>query len=444
MIMKQPARRAVAFLLVGLATANPLAGQVETRTSTIRSSQEAPDRPATEEGQSVPILSDIPLLSFLFQSGRATTVQPLGQGRSRLRIPLGHPGWKDPDPESGKLGFLETWLARELPRAVSGLEEVGVVFQSRRSLGLPPGSEREIPYLEVTGPAAAIEEARTFLDAVLRADSRMIEVSFTIVDVGLEGATRDGKVTCEVLDRGGLEHMLGQRKKSGDGTVLMAPTLLMLNGQQGSVSVINQEAYVKDFEVEVAQGCFIADPVIDVIKEGIVLDCGAVLDPRGQGLSFEAEVSISTLMRPIRTFKTRLVQNSEEVTIQLPEVRYSKWGSEPILLGADDGGFVVRGLSYWKQNGDDDAELSILEVYCQVTVIDRPEVVDASGVVIAFDAASRVATVRANARGEPEGPDLSFIRGSEFVGRGTIIERQGSLLLVRVSDGAPRAGDHAQ
>jgi hypothetical protein len=125
-------------------------------------------------------------------------------------------------------------------------------------------------------------------------------------------------------------------------------------------------------------------------------------------------------------------------------VRTTDWHSEPILLSGDDGGIVVRGLQYWKHAGKDDVELSILEVYCEVTVVERPEAADASGVVIAVDATSGIATVRANVRGEPEGPALSFIRGGEFIGRGTIVERQGRLLLVRVAEGTPRAGDRAQ
>ena len=39
---------------------------------------------------------------------------------------------------------------------------------------------------------------------------------------------------------------------------------------------INQVAYVKDYDVEVAQTAFIADPVVDVILDGIVLDVAVV------------------------------------------------------------------------------------------------------------------------------------------------------------------------
>jgi len=46
------------------------------------------------------------------------------------------------------------------------------------------------------------------------------------------------------------------------------------------VAVTNQLAYVKDFDVEVAQTAFIADPVVDVLQEGEVLDAGLVFIER--------------------------------------------------------------------------------------------------------------------------------------------------------------------
>lgn len=42
------------------------------------------------------------------------------------------------------------------------------------------------------------------------------------------------------------------------------------------VAVTNQVAYVKDYDVEVAQGAVIADPIVDVVQEGAILDVGIV------------------------------------------------------------------------------------------------------------------------------------------------------------------------
>ena len=37
-----------------------------------------------------------------------------------------------------------------------------------------------------------------------------------------------------------------------------------------------QQGYVKDFDVEIAQAAVIADPIVDVVEEGVVLDIGVV------------------------------------------------------------------------------------------------------------------------------------------------------------------------
>jgi len=45
---------------------------------------------------------------------------------------------------------------------------------------------------------------------------------------------------------------------------------------RNNIQVTQQTAYVKDFDVEVAQGAVIADPVVDVAQDGVVLDVGLV------------------------------------------------------------------------------------------------------------------------------------------------------------------------
>lgn len=43
-----------------------------------------------------------------------------------------------------------------------------------------------------------------------------------------------------------------------------------------NISVLNQIAYVKDFDVEVAQSAFIADPIVDIVQDGVVLDASLI------------------------------------------------------------------------------------------------------------------------------------------------------------------------
>jgi len=43
-------------------------------------------------------------------------------------------------------------------------------------------------------------------------------------------------------------------------------------GTRGHIAILTQQAYVRDFDVEVAQAAFIADPKVDVLQSGTVLD----------------------------------------------------------------------------------------------------------------------------------------------------------------------------
>ncbi|MCA8964038.1 MAG: hypothetical protein H6838_16655 [Planctomycetes bacterium] len=47
-------------------------------------------------------------------------------------------------------------------------------------------------------------------------------------------------------------------------------------GVRGHIAILNQQAYIRDFDVEVASASFIADPKIDVLASGTVLDVTVV------------------------------------------------------------------------------------------------------------------------------------------------------------------------
>ena len=61
-------------------------------------------------------------------------------------------------------------------------------------------------------------------------------------------------------------------EKSTFANVLTAPRLTIYNNQRANLTLTNQVAYVKDYDVEVAQTAFIADPLVDIVQDGLVLD----------------------------------------------------------------------------------------------------------------------------------------------------------------------------
>jgi hypothetical protein len=59
-----------------------------------------------------------------------------------------------------------------------------------------------------------------------------------------------------------LAKLLAKLRKRGNGGA----------GPRANISVIKQQAIVRDYEIQVAQNSAVADPVVDVVSEGVVLD----------------------------------------------------------------------------------------------------------------------------------------------------------------------------
>lgn len=104
--------------------------------------------------------------------------------------------------------------------------------------------------------------------------------------------------------------------------VLASPSLMAGMAQRARMSILNQVAYVKDFELKVVQpgNVEIADPVVAVVHEGKILDLRIV--DVGEGLyGMELKSTIAQLQRPIPTHKIRLGPGEgTEVEVGLPEV----------------------------------------------------------------------------------------------------------------------------
>ena len=103
---------------------------------------------------------------------------------------------------------------------------------------------------------------------------------------GGSGFTNSGGLSLqwEMLDLGGTfldqtmaEAVLRAVSKYGTSNIVDAPSLTVYNGQRASINVNNFVSFVKDFDVEIAQAAVIADPIIEVIADGVVLDVKPVV-----------------------------------------------------------------------------------------------------------------------------------------------------------------------
>ncbi len=114
------------------------------------------------------------------------------------------------------------------------------------------------------------------------------------------------------------------------------------NTQRAYVTVINQQAYVQDFDVEVAQFEAIADPIINVLTEGIVLDVRPTIHHSRRYLTLEVQPTVARIVA-LTDFSTTLSGSTAAVTFQLPELEVQSVFTTAIV--PDGGSILVGGLS---------------------------------------------------------------------------------------------------
>lgn len=137
-----------------------------------------------------------------------------------------------------------------------------------------------------------------------------------------------------------LQMILRAVSKSERVEIVTAPRVLVFNTARSNLTVMNQVAYVQDYDVEIAQGASIADPVISVVEDGVILDVRPVVSADRRFITLELRPTVAQLIRPIGTFTTSLGSSGNTVTIQLPELEISRVRTS---VPMPDGGTVLLG-----------------------------------------------------------------------------------------------------
>ncbi len=129
------------------------------------------------------------------------------------------------------------------------------------------------------------------------------------------------------LDDTAISAILRAVEKSSQSNIVQAPSVTVYNGQRAHLTAITHTAYIKDFETEIAQASVIAEPIVDIVREGIVLDVKPVVSSDRRFITMELRPTIATLKREssgeFRTLTTSLAVG-ESVTIELPELEIKR------------------------------------------------------------------------------------------------------------------------
>ena len=139
-----------------------------------------------------------------------------------------------------------------------------------------------------------------------------------------------------------LSAVLRAVEKSSQYELINSQILSVHNTQQAYVAVINQRAYIQDFDVEVAQFQAIADPVVNVLHEGVVLDVRPTIHNDRKYLTLEIQPTIAKVVA-LRNFSTTLGGITSPVEFQLPELEVQSVNTSALI--PDGGSILLGGLS---------------------------------------------------------------------------------------------------
>lgn len=170
------------------------------------------------------------------------------------------------------------------------------------------------------------------------------------VTLGNDEFTNSGGLSVQAtfLDNTLVEAILRAVSKYGTANLVDAPSLTVHNGQRAHLSVINHFSYVKDFDTEIAQAAVIAQPVVDILQDGVILDVKPVVSSDKRFVTMELRPTVAQLKRPLDTFTTSLAIGSD-VTIELPQLEIQRART---TVTVPDGATIM--LGGWKVNVDRD------------------------------------------------------------------------------------------
>ena len=141
------------------------------------------------------------------------------------------------------------------------------------------------------------------------------------------------------LDDAEVEVILRAVQKKERSEEIQAPRLLIYNNTRASMSFLRQVSYIKDFDVEIAQASTAANPVVDVVNDGVVLDVRPVVDADLKFITLELRPTVMQLQLPLPTFTTTLGVG-QPISIQLPNVELQRVRTTVTM---PDGGSMMLG-----------------------------------------------------------------------------------------------------
>lgn len=141
------------------------------------------------------------------------------------------------------------------------------------------GADGEATGLQLTATAAVHEKVTELLHDLATADPhrgissevRLMHIApGDVAQLGLNLQRIRGSLWgCVVLP--GQRALLAERAHRV-GRMISAPRITLFEAQRGNISVVNQAACIADYDLQVTDGTTVADPVIETLNSGLLID----------------------------------------------------------------------------------------------------------------------------------------------------------------------------
>ncbi len=245
--------------------------------------------------------------------------------------------------ESKFMTVSSNWL-QEIGVDFRGLDNPVFPFKDMDDLtnGLEDGASRGLDNNGL-GAASGIPSSGFFYNDGADGDFKGRTENFFENPLG-SAVSNIGGITTQLTFLNDLEVSMILRavEKSTDYQLINNQMLSVHNTQRAYVAVINQQAYIQDFDVEVAQFQAVADPQINVLHEGVVLDVRPTIHHNRKYLTLEIQPTVAKVVA-LRTFSSTLGGNTAPVEFQLPELEVQSVFTTAVI--PDGGSILLGGLS---------------------------------------------------------------------------------------------------
>jgi hypothetical protein len=126
------------------------------------------------------------------------------------------------------------------------------------------------------------------------------------------------------------------RAAKGDGVSRLASgEVAGMNRQRVNVRQMNQVAYVRDYDTELATLVAAQDPQVDIAQEGVILDCRPILTGDGKTIHAELRFSVAQLERPVAVERVDGAADGKGIRAHRPSLSLARWRTMVVASAGD-------------------------------------------------------------------------------------------------------------